>query len=419
MASSYQQFIQSFNFIDAVFGENDSDRDSDYDDSSNQDSSSEDDSNGFSDEGSANHDGDGNLDYEPDTGSRETGQWSQRSDDLQLGTCFEQQVDFSNMLDWPKSHLHHFKLQFNDFMNRYCHAPQPSTVVFLFHLPPLLHWINNAETYLKKPTLCKELNLQTSPELTKDGESLEWTKELAELMNSEGDLAPECSKKGQTYTWVTLLHRIIREPDIIPKILEAMSEGQREYFLRFRDSDLQTLTHWVCALGNTEALEGITKLCSSNTWFDLLQLRCQQGYTPIHTASKHGRTQTVRLIAESVEPVQLLLLLNLQVDGIAPHLEESKERCDAALLLQDYKTKSLISRALQQTDAIGNGPTHRSNQGFLCARYSTPWMMTSIKQFLKNWPRSINNIGNSKRIYSHVFVTMLKITSFYPLAMVL
>ena len=384
MVSSYQQFIQSFNFIDAVFGENDSERDSDSDDSSNQDSSSEDDSNGFSDEGSANHDEDGDLDNEPDTGSRETRQWTQRSDGVQLGTCAEQQVDFSGMPDFVES-----------------------------------PWPSNAETYLKKPTLCKELDLQPSRKLMKDGESLEWTKELAELMNSEGDLAPECSKKGQTYTCVTLLHKIIREPDIIPKVSEAMSEGQREYFLRFRDSDLQTLTHWVCALGNTEALEGITKLCSSNTWFYLLQLRCQQGYTPIHTASKHGRTQSVRLIAESVEPVQLLHLLNLQVDGIAPHLEESTERCDAALLLQDYKTKSLISRALQQTDAIGNGPTHRSNQGFLCARYSTPQMMTSIKQLLKNWPRFINNIGNSKRNYSHVFVTMLKITSVYPLAMVL
>jgi ankyrin repeat protein len=109
-------------------------------------------------------------------------------------------------------------------------------------------------------------------------------------------------------------------------------------------------------LDNPDVLEEIIRLTSAHTWYKLLQIPDVYGLTPLHTAAVLGRTQCIRIIADSVTADQLIYLLRItDTDGRTPvQWAAQRNEQESVKLLQDYQTKALIDIALLQTDYTGD-----------------------------------------------------------------
>ena len=93
--------------------------------------------------------------------------------------------------------------------------------------------------------------------------------------------------------------------------------------------------------------------------YKLLQLPAVFGLTPLHFSARHGNTQCIRLIADSVSSQQLIHLLRITDDERRTPLQLAAERNDQAAvkMLQEYQNKGLIDVALRHADESGeNSP---------------------------------------------------------------
>ena len=186
-------------------------------------------------------------------------------------------------------------------------------------------------------------------------------RELQRLIIQMG--TPKCvlhvcpSLCGESSPWAFLLDLIVamNKPDTRRHSLESFSEDLRLYILKFQDSNLNTLTHLACKVNDTKTLGEITCLISQKTTLELLEARNRQECTPLHLAAKHGNIEAFRVIADSLTSDQLLTLLLVQAQGRTPlHLAHQTGNQSAIQLLEDYQTRCLIDRALQQKDSAGD-----------------------------------------------------------------
>jgi ankyrin repeat protein len=75
----------------------------------------------------------------------------------------------------------------------------------------------------------------------------------------------------------------------VEMILESVSEEERYVLLSAQNNDMMTPVHYVCGYGNTEVLELMMRLITTeDTRYKLLQIPGYKGLTPLHMSALGG-----------------------------------------------------------------------------------------------------------------------------------
>ena len=157
-------------------------------------------------------------------------------------------------------------------------------------------------------------------------------------------------------------------PDMeaLREVLTQLSDHQKLHILQQKYSGRGTPLDCAAGEGDTEIIR--TLLTSLQSSADRLKLLTAGKYsTPLHRAAHYGRTESVKMILDSLTPDQQIQLMSVRggVGETAIQWAEGRRRTDTARVLREYQHRAdnLMQRRRQEQQRINDEKTRQRLSG--------------------------------------------------------